>query len=397
MGGITRSSGVPAGGGGVGALVGSGVDGPLILGADTVLPVDDNIREYTNVTGAGFDLSPTTTNLYAVVLWTGKATDFTVKSIDVTARPNGGAANGTGGGAGGRGGAAAGAAFAYGDDGVNVLVDVRGGDGDPGVNGVGPSANNNGIAGSVGSTDLKTGAHNWVLTGAAGGIHGQNSAAAVQGGLAASGTANQMLRIKRISKDFGRWIYGWGSWQAPPNHSETGTPGPDGRVWKGTSGAGGGSGYSTTNNTGTSMGGCGGGGGFGAYGQGGRGGGHNGQASGTAGSAGCGGGGGGGGGGGFGVLMLNTASGCKVLSRGGHGGAGGSSLAGGANIVTGGAGGGPGGNGVSLGGSKTGAGITTDTTDGWSNVGAPGAGANGGTNIPAVDAEPGLARVLVLA
>jgi len=394
--GISRSLGTPAAGGGLGALLGSGVDGPLILGGDTVLPVDDNIREYTDITGAGFDLSPTTTNLYAVVLWTGTATNFTVKSIDVTARPNGGAANGTGGGAGGRGGAAAGAAYAYGDDGVNVLVDVRGGDGDPGVNGSAAGGNNNGIAGSAGSTDLKTGAHNWTLTGAVGGPIGQNTNAAINGGNAATGTAAQMLRIKRISKDFGRWIYGWGSWQAPPNHTETGTPAPDGRVWKGTSGAGGGSGYSTLNNTNTSMGGGGGGGGFGAYGQGGRGGGSNGQTNASAGNAGCGGGGGGGGGGGFGVLMLNTASGCKVLSRGGNGGRGGDSVAT-TNVATGGAGGGPGGNGVSLGGSKTGAGITTDATEGWSAIGVAGQGVNGGTNIQPVDAEPGLARVLVLA
>jgi hypothetical protein len=309
------------------AFYGAGVDGASTLVANTTLAVDANVVQYTNLDLAGFQLSPSTTDVGIIAHVNGTLSGGgTIRGASL------GAATGTAGTdstTGGNGGAVTvfqGWARLF----VNVIasgtytVITVGQHGGAGGNGLAPSAVASGATGTGGGTvRIGCGTSYPAITGAGGGVGGTSAGAGGAGGAGASAGIK-----RRLFNDILKLITAGGS--------DDGSTGGNRYSHQGTDGGDGGKGGS--NNGGAQGGGGGGGGGGGVFTQAVAG------PSGGAGGAGLAGGSAAGGGGGASgasgglsmvVTNFNGATSLTVTAAGGTGGAGGNG-----NAAQGGRGGG---------------------------------------------------------
>jgi hypothetical protein len=378
-------------------IYGDGSDGDVTLVGNTTLAAGDSIKNYNNLTLAGFDLTFDSTDFYGVVYvkdtLSGGGGDLVAENRG-SGTTNAGGAGGTSPSEDGGAGAAAFYVFARN---ITTVVEVT-------------ASGQGGTAGGGASIFLLPGANSEYASdiifklksypspptppNPQGGFHFGPGVGFGGDGSGAKVTAVNRLEIVRTATDFLRMVVmnGFSSYAVT-------LPGPDERVARSNGGGGGAAGFGPNIGPATfvTAGGGGGGGGAGIIGDGGDGGGAAAvdqileeDESSTSGA-----GGGAGGGGGLVILVADTITAATFLSAaGGIGGAGSAGGGGGMPIAPGGGGGGGGGGGYALAIVRSGAGfVSANVVGGAAGLGGGGGtpGAMGGTGFP------GYAAVLVSA
>lgn len=350
-------------------IYGDGVDGDLVLVADTAIAADDNRKMYSSIDLAGWSLTYNVADFYLSVYCSGLC-DGNAGRIHSQARDN--STPGTGGAAaglpsGGNGGDGAGALYVYAKTMADITIDCSGVDGSAGGDAQHPAsvAGVNPAGGSSSSNIKFRGVTLTIGTNATGGSTVGGYGIVSTGGTGMTVTAANRASITRHRVSALELILPLTAYGGSANDFDSNTAARSCYSAAGAGGAGG-----SEDNVaafGHVSGGGGGGGGAGLWANGGAGGdgvlstlGNNERSA--------GGGGGGGGGGSHAVVITNDGSAVVVDCSGGNGGGGGTGSDDGANTGDGGGGGG----GLAVG---IGTGMTV-VADG----GTAGATGNGGTN-----------------
>ncbi len=361
-------------------IYGDGSDGNVTLVGNMTLALGDNIKNFNNLTLAGFTLTCDSTDDYMVIgvkgTLAGGGGTLSVRIRGVDGSTNFGGTGGTAGGtsgAGGDGGGGASALYVFARIVGGVTLDARGTEGADGTSGT--VAGFVAGSGTSGATAVNENAAFMersfppVLSGHFGQADGT-------AGVASALSAANLTILTRTVKDILRWVLQSGF----ANY----TGGFDARNSFSAGAAGGGGGNAAAGAT-TVDGGGGAAGGIGVFGSGGAGGSAFALATGAGNKASGGGGGAGAGGGLIQLICDQVTSATSVLAGGGAGGDGGNGDRAGAGVAIGGGGGGGGGGGLVAVLVTVGSGfITTSVTGGAAGVGgtSAGSGTPGGSGSP---------------